>query len=204
MSLSAASSNAAQGLSQSPALASGFQFPSIHNFPPFYTLQPTASTWKNQADLWGTVVMRYFRHHRLYQLDLDDANTTNEQLFHNQRINRRLKPETIQAIVDEMVKKGDAEWDPTSRKRKAIILWRKPEEWATFISTWVFESGLNNTIMTYYEIAHGDNAEDQEFYNIHPTVLQKTMDVLVKRGVATTFQGANFEEMGVKFFNAGA
>jgi len=29
------------------------------------------------------------------------------------------------------------------------------------------------------------------------------MDVLVKKGVAATFQGANFEEMGVKFFNAG-
>lgn len=43
-----------------------------------------------------------------------------------------------------------------------------------------------------------------EFYNIHPTVLQKSMDVLVKRGVAATFQGANFEEMGVKFFKAGA
>jgi ESCRT-II complex subunit VPS25 len=68
----------------------------------------------------------------------------------------------------------------------------------------VFESGLNNSILTYYEIAHGENSEDQEFYNIHPTVLQKTMDVLVKRGVAATFQGANFEEMGVKFFNAGA
>ncbi|KAG0263983.1 Vacuolar protein-sorting-associated protein 25 [Mortierella polycephala] len=201
--MSQAASNAALGLSQSPALASGFQFPSIHNFPPFYTLQPTASTWNNQADLWGTIIMRYYRHHRLYQLDLDDS-LTNEQLFNNQRINRKLKPEAIQAIVDEMVKKGDAEWDATSQKRRAIIYWRKPEDWAAMISSWVFESGLNNSILTYYEIAHGENSEDQEFYNIHATVLQKTMDVLVKRGVAATFQGANFEEMGVKFFNAGA
>ncbi|KAF9131169.1 Vacuolar protein-sorting-associated protein 25 [Mortierella sp. 14UC] len=196
-------SNAAQGLGQAITLASGFQFPSIHNFPPFYTLQPTASTWKNQSDLWGTIIMRFYRHHRLYQLDLDDS-ATNDQLFNNQRINRKLKPETIQAIIEEMVKKGDAEWDATSRKRRAIVYWRKPEDWAAMISSWVFDSGLNNSILTYYEIAHGDNSEDQEFYNIHPTVLQKTMDVLVKRGVAATFQGANFEEMGVKFFNAGA
>lgn len=33
--------------------------------------------------------MRYYKHHRLYQLDLDD-NATNEQLFSNQRINRKL------------------------------------------------------------------------------------------------------------------
>ncbi|KAF9897679.1 hypothetical protein BX616_005169, partial [Lobosporangium transversale] len=79
-------SNAAAGLSQSPALASGFQFPSIHNFPPFYTLQPTASTWKNQAELWSTIIMRYYKHHRLYQLDLDDT-AVNDQLFNNQRIN---------------------------------------------------------------------------------------------------------------------
>lgn len=91
--------------------------------------------------------MRYYKHHRLYQLDLDD-NATNEQLFSNPRINRKafakknasvetednplfvrarrirdvsdmgarffvfvligkLKPETIQAIVDEMAKKGE-------------------------------------------------------------------------------------------------
>lgn len=58
--------------------------------------------------------------------------------------------------------------------------------------------------MTFYEIAHGDNSEDQEFYNMHPTVLQKSLDILVKRGVANTFQGATSEDMGVKFFNAGA
>ncbi|KAF9582342.1 hypothetical protein BGW38_000322 [Lunasporangiospora selenospora] len=80
----------------------------------------------------------------------------------------------------------------------------EPDTIQAIIDEMVFECGLNNTIMTFYEIAHGDNSEDQEFYNIHPTVLQKTMDVLVKRGVAVTFQGANFEEMGVKFINAGA
>ncbi|KAF9904345.1 hypothetical protein BX616_001333, partial [Lobosporangium transversale] len=68
----------------------------------------------------------------------------------------------------------------------------------------VFELGLNNSILTFYEIAHGEDSEGQEFHNIHPTVLQKTMEVLVRRGIAATFQGATFEEMGVKFFNAGA
>jgi ESCRT-II complex subunit VPS25 len=58
--------------------------------------------------------------------------------------------------------------------------------------------------MTFYEIAHGDDSEDQEFHNIHPTVLQKSLDILVKRNIASTFQGATSEEMGVKFFNAGA
>lgn len=97
----------------------------------------------------------------------------------------KLKPETIQAIVDEMVKKGmekepekgkkqgqqmpstesvcffqssiltkssiscdvfsrsfigDAEWDATSKKRRAIIYWRKPEDWAAMISSWVKRS----------------------------------------------------------------
>lgn len=33
--------------------------------------------------------MRYYRHHRLYLLDLDDSTPTNEQLFNNQRINRK-------------------------------------------------------------------------------------------------------------------
>lgn len=33
--------------------------------------------------------MRYYRHHRLYLLDLDDSTPINEQLFNNQRINRK-------------------------------------------------------------------------------------------------------------------
>jgi len=43
--------------------------------------------------------MRYFKHHRLYQLDLDDANTANEQLFHNQRINRKGGPITEEGMT---------------------------------------------------------------------------------------------------------
>ena len=97
----------------------------------------------------------------------------------------KLKPETIQAIVDEMAKTGtgmehgawtesrirgtkkkitnngllpsvilvftlaffslpalgDAEWDATSKKRRAIIYWRKPEDWAAMISSWVRNAG---------------------------------------------------------------
>ncbi|CAB5358440.1 unnamed protein product [Rhizophagus irregularis] len=56
-----------------------FSFPSIHNFPPFYTLQPTQTTWQNQAALWSEIILSYYRHHKLYRLNLSES--LNSDLF---------------------------------------------------------------------------------------------------------------------------
>ncbi|GET53465.1 ESCRT-II complex subunit VPS25 [Rhizophagus irregularis DAOM 181602=DAOM 197198] len=141
-----------------------FSFPSIHNFPPFYTLQPTQTTWQNQAALC-------------------------------QGIRRKLKLDTLQAIIDTMVYRGTAEWDPPSKKDSAIIYWRKPEDWANLINNWVLETGMSNSIVTVYEIAHGDSAEGFEFHGLDQTILMKALDILVKKGVAQIFQGTSTDDM---------
>ncbi|RHZ56363.1 hypothetical protein Glove_402g39 [Diversispora epigaea] len=175
-----------------------FEFPSIHNFSPFYTQQVTQTTLQNQIVLWSEIILSYFRHHKLYRLELSEA--LNGELFKNQGIKRRLKLETLQIIIDHMVKQGTAEWDSPPSKNAALIYWRKPEEWASLIDKWVFDCGLNNSIVTLYEILHGESSEGMEFHNLNQTILLKALDILVKRGVAQLLQGSSADDLGVKFF----
>ncbi|KAI9488427.1 vacuolar protein sorting 25 [Zychaea mexicana] len=184
-----------------------FTFPSIHNFPPFYTRQPTDSTWESQLNQWSELILSYCRHYNKFRIDLHEATAPGvSQLFENSKLKRRLSFETLQEIVDNMVQRGDAEWEdgPKGTKSQAVIYWRKPSDWATLILNWVNETGMNNnSILTVHEIAHGDLAEDQPFYEMDHFILLKALQLLAKRGVAQLFKGSSDDEsMGVKFFNS--
>ncbi|CAG8518021.1 3596_t:CDS:2 [Cetraspora pellucida] len=161
-------------------------------------LQTQPATRQTQIALWSEIILAYFMHHKLFRLELSES--LNSELFDNKGIQRRIKLGTLQCIIDTMVKEGTAEWDSQSKKNVALIYWRKPEEWATLINNWVFNSGMTNSILTVYEIAHGDITEGLEFHGLDHTILSKSLDILVKRGLAQLFQGTSTEDMGVKFF----
>ncbi|KAL1929125.1 hypothetical protein VTP01DRAFT_2184 [Rhizomucor pusillus] len=185
--------------------AESFVFPSIHEFPPFYTRQPTEATWQSQQKQWRDLILSYCQHHRIYRLHLQQVTApgSGSPLFENTRIKRRLSFETLQEIIDEMTRQGAAEWEGGSKgpKTEALIYWHKPEEWANMILEWVNSVGMNNNIMTVHEIAHGELAEGQPFFGIDKTLLIKALNILSKRGVAQLFKGTtNDESMGVKFF----
>ncbi|CAO3639255.1 unnamed protein product [Cunninghamella echinulata] len=176
-----------------------FQFPAIHDFPPFYTRQPTETTWQNQLTQWSHLILRYSRHNKLYALNINQATTPGgSPLFENTRIKRRLSLETLKEIIEYMVQQGTAKWEED--KTQVLLFWRKPDDWADLIAQWVNQCGLNNDIVTVYEIAHGDLAEGQEFYEMDHKVLIVALQVLVKRGMAQLFKGTEDDDMGVKFF----
>ncbi|KAJ8661190.1 hypothetical protein O0I10_002938 [Lichtheimia ornata] len=183
-----------------------FKLPSIHSFPPFFTRQPTEQTWESQVAQWTDLIMSYCRHHRIFRIDLHEVTVPGgSKLFENEQIKRRLSFETLQEIIDDMVQKGNAEWEGGAKgtKSQAVIYWRKPDDWANLIWTWVNQSGMNNDILTLHEIAHGDLVEDQAFYELDPFILNKAMNILAKRGVAQLFKGSSDDDsMGVKFFSS--
>ncbi len=74
-------------------------------------------------------------------------------------------------------------------------------------------TGQKNAVVTLYELSQGDLAMTQgshfprvelmkEFREMDPVLLKKVLQILVKRGVATIFKGADGEETGVKFFGS--
>lgn len=142
-----------------PAPASGFTWPSLYSFPPFFTPQPHVETAIAQLDAWTNLILSYSRENRAFYVDLIEAPpaeversqgclTLGSDLFYNQTINRRVNPTFARTIAHHLVQSGRAAWDdgrgplPASKKARDDatrfwILWRRPEEWAEIIYNWV-------------------------------------------------------------------
>ncbi|KAI4142417.1 MAG: hypothetical protein LQ340_007349 [Diploschistes diacapsis] len=123
-------------------------------------------------------------------------------LFHNKKLRKWLSLQDVRDIIDWMTREEGlrrAEWVGTSSDRSvAYIYWRRPEEWAEIMSNWVAETGQKNTVFTLFELTQGESTMSQEFYSMDPDILQKTLQVLVKRNKAQIF--GSQDELGVKFF----
>ncbi|GAA5887469.1 hypothetical protein JCM5296_002583 [Sporobolomyces johnsonii] len=191
-------------LSLSPTTdSSGFLFPSVYSFPPFFTSQPNPATWQHQVQQWSRLVLAWSRFHKHWRIDLSDQ-TCLEPPFHNLAIRRHLQLPTLRAIVDHLTLSGAAEYDPKPSKSRpatsAWIYWKRPEEWATLIYDWIKETGQTNSIMTFYELTEGgDLVHTTEFYRMPEPILRKALDVLIRQGKAQVLKGLGEDGDGVKF-----
>ncbi|KAI9735238.1 MAG: hypothetical protein M1834_001828 [Cirrosporium novae-zelandiae] len=172
-----------------------FAFPSKYSFPPFFTLQPVPATRSAQLSIWSTLIQSYYRFHHLFRLVLVDA--LDSPLLWNKDISRRLGLKEAQEVVEWMVGEGRAEWCDGGKSR-AWVYWKTPEEWAGVIGDWVEETGQKNTVLTLYELIEGEATISQEFHGMDSELLQKSLNVLVKRGKAQVF--GEEDSQGVKFY----
>lgn len=179
---------AAIGSSGAPHDAAGsdasraFRFPPVHAFPPFYTLQPNPVSRSQQLSQWRTLILDFCRYHRIFTLaplPTRDAPTghgeaadPHKSLFANRAIQRSLSPEAIRTILSDLVDHKQAAWDDASGKKnassaaantnaKALIYWKSPAQWGDAIYDWVFATGQNKSIMTLFELSHGDLVQGQ-------------------------------------------
>lgn len=107
-----------------PSITYSFPFPTIYQFPPFFTRQVNERTWHSQLVNWNSLILAYCRYYRIFTLDLSrTTNNTNNnnnntkkrgeidgELFWNRKINRALQAETIRAVFEYMVHHGTATW----------------------------------------------------------------------------------------------
>ncbi|CEQ42150.1 SPOSA6832_03943, partial [Sporobolomyces salmonicolor] len=191
-------------LSLSPTTdSSGFVFPSVYSFPPFFTRQPNPATWSHQVQQWARLVLAWYRFHRQWRIDVSDQACL-EPPFHHHALRRHLQLSTLRAIVDHLALSGAAEYDPKPSKSRpptsAWIYWKRPDEWATVIYDWIKETGQTNSIMTFYELTEGgDLVHTTEFYRMPEPVLRKALEVLIRQGKAQVLKGLGEDGDGVKF-----
>lgn len=108
-----------------PAFTHSFPFPTIYQFPPFFTRQLSERTWHAQLVNWNSLILAYCRYYRIFTLDLSRTSTSLQaplatgdkrrgeidgELFWNRKINRSLQAETIKAVFEYMVMHGNAAW----------------------------------------------------------------------------------------------
>ncbi|KAI4871041.1 ESCRT-II complex, vps25 subunit [Hypoxylon rubiginosum] len=135
-----------------------------------------------------------------------------EDLFRNRRLNRRLPLADAREVLDFMRREGRAEpvggggGFGSSRDRDDEkdggdvfwVYWRTPEEWAGLVEDWVEETAQKGTVLTLYELTEGEGTKGTEFHGLDPDLLQKALQILVKRGKAQIF--GQEDQQGVKFF----
>ncbi|KAK8037930.1 hypothetical protein PG994_014697 [Apiospora phragmitis] len=200
--------------------STAFDFPREYHFPPFFTRQTNVNTHRAQLEKWSSLILAYCVHHRLYKLSLSasaassnniDSNNNNtagannaEDLFHNRKLNRRLSTADAREVLDFMRKEGRAEFvgggDGGSSAREggggdvAWIYWKTPRK----LESWVDETAQKGTVLTLYELTQGEDTRGSTFHGLDPDLLQKALQVLVKRGKAQIF--GQEDSQGVKFF----
>mmetsp|Transcript_6940 Transcript_6940/g.21114 ORF Transcript_6940/g.21114 Transcript_6940/m.21114 type:complete len:181 (+) Transcript_6940:125-667(+) len=172
-----------------------FAFPPFYSFPPSFTKQPVDATRASQVQLWGNLVRDYCQHYRIFWLDVVEAVAS--PLFFNTAISRRLSLQDAEFFLNEMVSRGDAEWD--QNHQRCLIYWRRPAEWGAMIYNWVESEGRNGTVLTVYEIRLGDETASQEFHGLDLDLTIKALTELERMDKAAVFGGEASDQLGVKF-----
>lgn len=181
-----------------PENTTSFVFPPTYSFGPFFTPQPNALTRSSQLSKWSSFIQSYCQFNKIYKLHLSSA--LESPLFHNANIKRRLLEKDARDILDWMASAaGDnrAEWIGND-KSLCWVWWKKPSEWASLVESWVDDTGQKGTVLTLYELVEGEATRSQEFYGMDMEALQKSLNILVKRGKAQVF--GEEDQQGVKFF----
>ncbi|EFC42101.1 predicted protein [Naegleria gruberi] len=169
-------------------------FPTFYNLPPFYSLQPVLETREKQSKLWSEVILKYCEHERKFVIVIAEEEG---KLFSNSTINRKLNREAIYYFLDDLVAKERGEWLDKKSKESIYIYWKTPMEWADKIQKWVDDSGVSNTVCTFFELLEGETGEGTEFHGMNKDIFKKALKLLEKRGKAEMFQSGDNE--GVKF-----
>ena len=116
-----------------------FIFPKSHAYPPMWDIQRVLATRETQFRRWSGLILAYCRHYKIWRLRLIEM--LDSPLFSNKSLRKWLTLPEIREIVNWMTtNEGQkrAEWVSDSNdKTVSWLYWRRPEEWAEFIASWV-------------------------------------------------------------------
>ncbi|KAK7056452.1 hypothetical protein VNI00_003007 [Paramarasmius palmivorus] len=177
----------------------GYLLPSIHSAPPFFTKQPNPVTNATATDQWIRLILEYARFRKLYYLRIDDCESTGndwDEILRNERINRRILPSYLTYLIETMVSRGLAEYDPPKQTKSVLLYWRSPDEWAETLHSWASSIGSLNKIMTFYEITEPEI--ESPLSGIPLPLLRKAISILAKTNRAQLIAIPGGE--GVRFF----
>ncbi|KAF5359988.1 hypothetical protein D9758_007583 [Tetrapyrgos nigripes] len=179
--------------------STGYLLPSIHSAPPFFTQQPNPTTLAIATEHWVKLITGYARHRKLFFLRVEDAESPGNdwaEVLRNERINRRLPPTYLSYILEILVNKNLAAYEPPAQTRAVMLFWRLPEEWAEVLHEWATSTGQLNSILTFYDIT--DPPLESPLTGIPIPLLRRAIGILTKSNRAQIISIPDGE--GVRFF----
>ncbi|KAF5362342.1 hypothetical protein D9756_002225 [Leucocoprinus leucothites] len=161
--------------------------------------QPNPVSQAVVLDQWIKLILSYARYRKQFIIRVEDAEAAGsdwDEILRNERINHRLLPSHLSAILAAMVQRNLAAYEPPKQARSVLLHWRLPEEWADVLHRWAVDTGQLNTILTFYEIT--DPPIESALSGIPVILLKKAISILSKSGRAQIISIADGE--GVRFF----
>uniref|UniRef100_A0A3P8VD48 Vacuolar protein-sorting-associated protein 25 n=1 Tax=Cynoglossus semilaevis TaxID=244447 RepID=A0A3P8VD48_CYNSE len=172
-----------------------FEWPWQYNFPPFFTLQPNVDTRQKQLAAWCSLALTYCRHHKLYTLDIMEAQES--PVFNNKKIERIIKTTMNELLI--VLTSGNLEWLDKNKSR-CLVMWRRPEEWGKLIYQWVsHQTERQVNIFIFPETSQTNPSRFlPEFHGLEEWMLLRSLQALQSDGKAEII--TMDEGKGVKFF----
>ena len=75
--------------------------------------------------------------------------------WENAAIGRRLPESGIRLVMEQIVSRGNGEWVDEAHT-SCRIFYRTPAEWGAHVLAWALDHGLEDTILTIFELHSGD------------------------------------------------
>ncbi|KXS20920.1 ESCRT-II complex, vps25 subunit [Gonapodya prolifera JEL478] len=178
-----------------------FTFPPMHDFPPFFTLQPNPESRARQIQLWSELITRYCEDKQNLYIEPQEWLVRGE-LFSNEKIKRSVSPQLLNAIFDELARQGRLEWvdsTPSSsspagaaNRARAVIWYRTPDEWAVKMHEWCRATSKVGQVCTL-----GDFKESEAFQPLDSFAALRCYEAAKRLGRADYFVRGG--EAAVKF-----
>uniref|UniRef100_A0A0G4H8T3 Vacuolar protein-sorting-associated protein 25 n=1 Tax=Chromera velia CCMP2878 TaxID=1169474 RepID=A0A0G4H8T3_9ALVE len=175
------------------------EFPEFYDFPPFFTIQPNDATRAQQLALWSSFICSYTKAKRQFFLDVSEE-ARNSELFHNNKIKRKLTIGALRTILEHLVAQGLGRW-ANSEKSRMTVFWKTAAEWGAEIYSWVVAEGRLNSVETVFALREGDDTQATEFHGVPYEVMIAALETLESSGKAKIFKGTTSDQDGVKFLS---
>lgn len=117
-----------------------------------------SATREKQLKLWRELVLQYCIHNNLHSLI-----PSTFPFFKNATIKRELNAESIQAVIQYIIKSGNAEWEDGNQTSLRII-WKTPEALAGEVHHWALKQEVTGTVFTLYELHSGEENQDSGWF----------------------------------------
>lgn len=156
-----------------------------------FRVQKNSETRKQQFLRWKELILKYARSRKQAVININDES----ELFTNERAKRSLDRESRELIMNELCNtKNAASIGKNSGTYE--IYWLTLEEWSQVILTWAVNSGMTNSVLTFFELLN--EYPDQEFYQLNEQVFMKALKHLENKGKCEVMEIDG--SYGVKFF----
>lgn len=78
------------------------------------------------------------------------------------------------------------------------IYWNTLEEWSMLVYNWSVNSGMTNSVLTFFEILNGDDSKNEQFHQLSEQVFMRALKHLEGKGKCEVIEIDG--SFGVKFF----